>query len=558
MRAAPAVVAILLVALILLVFAQSAGFSFINFDDDYYVSNNPVVQKGLTTEGIGFAFSIRNGFYWHPLTWLTLMAECSLAGPNPTLHHAVNVALHAATVLLVFLFLLRATGCAAVRRRRRCSGCTRCGRSRSPGSRSVRTFCSVASQPSRCCFTHAMRSVPLLTARVLWPLTVILALLSKPAAVTLPILLLIADYWPLRRPDRWQVLVCEKLPLLACSTIVASFTWIGQEAAGALALMEQVPLHIRVLKAAEWLWGYVAHTFWPVGLVIPYPYDRSIGAAGVCWVATATATAGTFAVRRAHPYLLAGWLWFVLALMPSLGFVQAGGQSMADRFTYLPHVGFFAGFVWLAAEQLPVNAFRYGAVVVILAAAWTCARQVSLWRDSVSLFSHTIEHTPDNWVARLKLGSALMEKGDYTDAIVQLREAVRQQPASFHTHYNLGRALAAVGNHTEAASAFSRAITLRPTYADAHYSLGAMLLQTGRAQAAETALRQAITLGVDPRYMSEAHNLLGASMAQQGRIVEALPEFERAADIDPANMNARRNLQTARQAIAAAPGTPVR
>jgi Tfp pilus assembly protein PilF len=556
-RKAPAVFAALLITLVVLVFAQTAGFSFINFDDDYYVSNNPAVRKGLSAESVAFAFSIRNGFYWHPLTWLTLMAENSAAGLNPAVHHATNVLLHAAAVVFVFLFLHRTTGYAG-----RAAAAAALFALHPLRAESVAWIAERKDVLFGCfaglAFLLYARYVERRTPRRYagFAAAVIAALMSKPAAVTLPMLLLIADYWPLGRTDRWGVLIREKLPLFACAVIVAALTWIGQEAAGALALTGQIPFHVRILKSSEWLWGYLSHTFWPVGLVIPYPYDPSPGNALWYWFATAAVTVVAFVVRRSQPYVFAGWLWFVTALLPSLGFVQAGGQSMADRFTYLPHVGFFAGLVWLAAEKLPLNAFRYGTAAAVLAAAWTCAAQVSLWRDSESLFRHTVEHTPDNWVARLKLGSALVDKGRYRDAEPHLREAVRRQPGSFHTHYNLGRALAALGSHTEAASAFERTIVLKPAYADAHYSLGAMLLQTGHPQTAEPALRQAISLGVDSRYLSEAHNLLGASIAQQGRIAEALAEFETAARTDPANENARRNLDTARRAIAVAPGTP--
>jgi Tfp pilus assembly protein PilF len=557
----PALVVAVLTALVLAVFVQSFGFAFINFDDDRYVSNNPVVQRGLTGEGIAFAFSVKNGFYWHPLTWLSLMAECSLAGVNPAVHHSVNVALHAAAVALVFVFFRRATGdtgraavTAAIfglhplraesvawiaERKDVLFGCT--------AALSLVLYARYAEQPSRARYAAVCAAV-------------ILSLFSKPAAVTLPLLLLVADYWPLRRGEPWAQLVREKVPLLAVSGVVAILTWVGQEAAGALSLMDQVPLHVRAVKSAEWLWRYLAHTFWPSGLVVPYHYDPSLTDAVFFWIAAIAITAGVVKVRHLRPYILAGWLWFVIGLLPSLGFVQAGGQSMADRFTYLPHVGLLAAIVWLAAETLPRRVAYVSAVVTICAVSIVCARQVSLWRDSVTLFSHAVEHEPHNWVARVKVGQGLIEKRAYADALSHLHEAVRLQPASFHTHYNLGLALAATGQHVNAASAFERAIALKPGYADAHYSLGAMLIQAARPADAERSLREAVRLGVDPRYASEAHNLLGASLAQRGRIAEALPEFENAVRMDARNHNARRNAATARQALAiqSGPGTPAR
>ena len=557
----PALVTAVLIAVVIAVFAQTASFQFINFDDDRYISNNPVVQRGLTPEGIAFAFSVKNGFYWHPLTWLTLMIECSVAGVDPSLHHSVNVALHAAAVALVFLFFRHATGYsgrAAVaaalfglhplraesvawiaERKDVLFGCT--------AALSLFLYARYVERPNRVRYAAVCGAV-------------LLSLFSKPAAVTLPLLLLVADYWPLRRREPWAQLVREKVPLLAFAAVVAILTWIGQEAAGALALMDQVPASVRAVKSAEWLWRYLAHTFWPAGLVIPYDYDPSLNGNLLFWIAAIAISAGVFTLRHSRPYLLAGWLWFVIALLPSLGFVQAGGQSIADRFTYLPHVGILAAVVWLLAETLPQRLAYVSAIAAICAASIVCARQVSLWRDSVTLFAHTLEHEPRNWVARLKVGQGLMDNGAYADALPHLREAVRLQSASFHTFYNLGRALAAAGQHGEAGSAFQHTIELKPEYADAHYSLGAMLLQTSRPADAERSLREAVRLGVDPRYASEAHNLLGASLAQRGRIAEALPEFETAVRIDARNQNAQRNAATARQALAiqSGPGTPAR
>jgi protein O-mannosyl-transferase len=557
----PAFIAAALVVLVVAVFAQTAGFSFINFDDDSYISNNPVVGRGFTGEGIAFAFSVKNGFYWHPLTWLTLMAECSIAGVSPPLHHSVNVSLHAAAVVLVFFFLRRATGCTAraaiaaalfgihplraesvawiAERKDVLFGCT--------AALSLLLYTKYVERPSPARYAAMCAAV-------------VLSLLSKPAAVTLPFLFLLADYWPLRRDTPRAQVLREKLPLIACAVVVSVLTWIGQEAAGALALMDQIPAGVRAIKSAEWLWRYLGHTFWPVGLVIPYQYDRTFGAAGIFWIMAIAVTAVAVKLRRSRPYLLVGWLWFVIALLPSLGFVQAGGQSMADRFTYLPHVGLFAAIVWLAADTLPRRVATILGALTICAASIVCTRQVSLWRDSVTLFAHTIQHEPHNWIARVKLGTALLENGAQEDALRHLREAVRLQSGSFHTLYSLGRAFAAAGHHADAALAFKQAIALKPDYADAHYSLGAMLLQASQPADAERSLREALRLGVDGRYASEAHNLLGASLAQRGRIAEALPEFEASVRIDARNGNAQRNAATARQALAtrSAPETPAR
>jgi tetratricopeptide (TPR) repeat protein len=509
--ARPVVLAAILAAAVVAVFGQAAGFGFINFDDDHYVSNNPLVRNGLTAEGMAFAFSVENGYYWHPLTWLSLMVECTAGGPNAALHHIVNVALHAATVVLVFYFLLRATGSpvrAAIAAALFGLHPLRAESVAWIAERKDVLFAFFAALALLLYVRYAEQPSPGRYALACG--AVVSSMLSKPAAVTLPVLLLIADYWPLRRRGSWRRLVIEKMPM------------------------------------AAWLSAYLLHSFWPAGLVVPYPYDPTVGvAAAFYWALAGGITAGAFLLRGSRPYLLAGWLWFVVALMPSLGLIQAGGQSIADRFTYLAHMGFFAALVWLAAERF---SWKTGAAVAAVAAI-LCARQVALWRDSVTLFAHTVEHTPQNWVARLKLGSALTDRGEYEQAAVQLREAVRQNPRSFHTHYNLGRALAALGNHFEATAEFSRSLELKPGYADAQYSLGATLFQMQRPGEAEAELRRAIASGVDPGYASEAHNLLGASIAQQGRMAEALAEFEAALRLDESNAGARRNAALAMQAI---------
>jgi protein O-mannosyl-transferase len=451
----PAFIGAALVILVLAVFAQTAAFSFINFDDDKYISNNPFVQRGFTTEGVAFAFSVKNGFYWHPLTWFSLMADCSIAGVNPAVHHSVNAVFHGTAVVLVFLFLRRATGytgraaiAAALfgihplraesvawvaERKDVLFACT--------AALSLLLYSWYVERPSRGRYIAACTAV-------------VLSLLSKPAAVTLPLLLLIADYWPLRRRIPWIQLLIEKLPLIACALVIAILTWIGQEAAGAFTLMEHIPASVRAVKSAEWLSRYLGHTFWPTALVIPYDYNQSLGGAGFFWILAIAITGATVALRRLRPYLLAGWLWFVIGLIPSLGFIQAGGQSMADRFTYVPHIGLLTALVWLCAEILPRGVAQISAVVTICAASVLCAMQVSVWRNGVTLFEHTIEHEPQNWVARVKLGTALLDNGAHSEALQHLREAVRLQSGSFHTHYNLGRALAASGLHAQAAYAF--------------------------------------------------------------------------------------------------------
>ena len=541
---APHLAAALAVA-VLAIYWQVGGFAFVNFDDDLYVTANQQVRRGLTPEGIAWAFSAWDYIYWHPLAFLSHMLDVSLFGLDAGFHHLTSALLHAASSALLLLALFRMTG--ALWR----SGAVAALFALHPLR--VESVAWVAERKDVlsglfCILTliayerWARRSGP----RWAWLLCGALGLMSKPMLVTLPFVLMLVDEWPLRRAEPLWRRTIEKAPLFAMAMGVSIVTYFGQVKFGAAREMAHVPIATRLANAAVSYIHYLAKTFWPNPLAVFYPYREDIP-----WVwalssalALAVLSAGALWMRTRRPYLFTGWFWFVGMLVPTIGIVQVGAQSMADRCSYLASIGLFTALVWWAAE-LPWSPRAMGAVsgVVLTAFAAVSWIQIGYWRDGATLFAHAVEVTRDNALAQHNLGFALAERGDHQAAIPHLREAVRLKPEYFQGSYNLGRSLAALGRRDEALAAFDRAVEQKPDYAEAQYARATTLTQLGRAREAEAAWRTALAMPLDPAYAAEGHNSLGILLGQKGDYPSARAEFERALQLRPDLQPARQNLR---------------
>jgi len=451
-----------LAAIVWVVFGQTIHYPFINFDDDLYVYENPQVSRGLTLASMGWAFTHVHVGNWHPLTSISHMLDCQIYGLNPGGHHLTNVLLHATAAMLLFLGLRRLTG--SLWRSAVVAAIFAVHPLR------VESVAWVAERKDVLSGVFFMLTVgayvnyarhPGSPARYGWvALFLALGLMSKPMLVTLPVVLLLLDYWPL---NRWPAggapglawwrgagrLVVEKLPLfgLVLASGVATL-WAQTEA---IRSFDQISLSWRVGNALIASVAYVQQMFWPSGLAVLYPYRVHGGPFGEIVLAVVLlpgVTAAAFSLRRTRPYLWVGWLWYLVMLMPVIGILQVGMQARADRYTYLPQIGLTLALVWLAADLGTGWHHRrvaLGGMVAVILGALICSAhtQTAYWRSSVTLWRHTIACTPRNLIAHYNFGQALFQAGRADEAINEYQTALRLKPDLLGALNNLTWVLAA-------------------------------------------------------------------------------------------------------------------
>jgi len=539
-RLAPALAALALAALVLVAYAPATDLPFTALDDPQYVAANPIVAQGLTGEGLRYAFATTDMGNWHPLTWLSHMAVAQLAGLDPGPHHVANLVLHALASMLAFAWLLAAG--------------LRPGASFAAAALFALHPLRVESVAWVAERKDVLAAVFGLAAALAWlryvrsrrrawsaAATALFAasLMSKPMLVTLPFALLLVDLWPLRR---WQVgpgalarlrpLVLEKAPLFALAAVFAAVAVFAQREAGALRTVKDVALSSRLANAALAVAAYLRQTFWPRDLAIFYPFPRSFDALQVAGAALLILISSALALHqvRRRPWLLTGWAWFLLLLLPVAGLVQVGEQARADRYTYLPHLGLFAALAWGVAEELRGLSARRAvlaglACAAILACVLLTRRQLEVWRDDATLFTHALEATENNWLAHDYLGSALLARGLASQAAEHHRAAALLRPDFAPAHSNLGRALEALGQYEAALASHRRAVELAPEFGAARTNLGALLARMGRRDEARSELTRVLEL--DPRD-ALAHFDLALVLALQGEVPGALAHFREA------------------------------
>ena len=481
-----------------------------------------MVRAGLSWDGLRWAFSAGHAGNWHPLTWLSHMADVSLCGLEPGCHHLMNVALHILSALLLLRFLTSATG------RVWPSTCVAGLFALHPLH--VESVAWIAERKDVLSTFWWMAAIniyaggqerPSIARTAALAATSAAALLSKPMAVTLPFTLLLLDIWPLRRwqpfaeGGRWLTGFAARLratwPVFLMAGAVCIVTFVVQRQAGAVQSVEAFPISLRLANVPVAYATYLLKTAWPTGLVPLYPYPEFLPLWQWITALGLLAAITIFAVRlRARtPVVLVGWLWFLGTLLPVIGLVQVGAQPFADRYTYVPLVGVFLMIVWGIAEALRTRAaFRVAgaiALAAIAALAVATVRQVAVWRDSVTLWTHAVSVTNGNYRA----------------------------------HTNLGFALARAESSVRAEAAYREALRLKPDYPRARNYLGALLVDRDRPEEAEVELRAA--LAVWPRF-AEARNTLGLALAAQDRQPEAIREFEAALAVAPSFAQARNNL----------------
>jgi tetratricopeptide (TPR) repeat protein len=553
-------ITLLLIIATLVAYWQSGDHEFITYDDHEYVTENEVVQAGLTSEGVKWAFTTGHTGNWHPLTWLSIMVDCQLYGLDRTGHYYSNLILHILSTIILFFALKEMTATIwqsafvaalfalhplhvesvawAAERKDVLSGL-------------FWTLTMLAYA-----FYVERRSV----MRYVWVLLAFaLGLLAKPMLVTLPLVLLLLDYWPLNRLQRTEEivtkkakghghhdqkqgkltplrLVWEKIPLFALVAASSIITLYIQQRAEAS--WETLPLPSRVANALVSYVAYIGKMFWPAGLAVFYPHPLSslplpevIGAA----VFLAAVSALAIWQWRSRRYIAVGWFWYLGTLVPVIGLVQVGAQSMADRYSYIPLIGLFIIVVWGVKElaekkQLAGKVVGAFALIVTIALVILTRQQVSYWKNSITLFEHAIAVTPNNYVAHSSIAVGLTRVGRVDDAIAHVTESLRIKPDNAEAHNNLGGMLARQGKFNEAIQHYREAVRIKPDYATARYNLGYYVSQLGNFAEGIEQYREA--LKIKPDY-GDARLNLGHLLAAQGKFAEARTEWHELTRLNP-------------------------
>lgn len=559
---------VILLALLLVVVAAIAYWpvshhDFVNFDDNGYVYQNPHVTTGLTGANVAWAFTAVHQANWHPLTWLSHMADVEMFGLRPRGHHLTNVGIHCASTLLLFLLLFRSTGA-----RWRSAFVAALFALHPLHVESVAWVAERKDVLSAFFWFLTLLVYVEYVARqkrvlyLLALLTFALGLMAKPMLVTLPVILLLLDIWPLDRgrlnePGReggrrfadfaaLPALVKEKIPFFACSLISSAITIYAQGSGGSIQSIERIPLALRLANAVTAYVKYIGKMFWPVDLAVYYPLPPSVPlwqVAGSLLVLLAM-TVITLRAAARHPYLAVGWCWFLVTLLPVIGIIQVGGQSMADRYTYIPLTGLFVAVAW----GVPALADKFPGRQVVMALLASSAvissllltrQQLTYWQDSIALTRHAISVTANNCMMHALLGSALMEKNSVDEAIEEYRKALAINPAISEVHLHLGIALAEKGQVDQAVEQYRQAVVLDPANSLAYINLGTALAEQNQFEQAVQQYRKAIEL--DPAN-SLAYDNLGRVLAKAGRLPEAIAQYRKAIGLEPNKASAYINL----------------
>ena len=531
------------------VYLATAGHDFVYYDDPKYVTENTVVSSGLTRAGLAWAFTTGTDANWFPLTWLSHMLDVQLFGLNASGHHVTSVLLHALSTALLFLVLHKMTGMMW---------------------KSAFVAAMFALHPLHVESVAWIAERKDVLSTVFWMLTMLayvrytrepkvgrfilvaavfaLGLMSKPMLVTLPFVLLLIDFWPLRRlgsRSPGQLLV-EKIPLIALAVASSITTFLVQRKGGAVGSLEAFPLALRVGNGLVSYLAYIRKTIWPSDLAAFYPYRLEVSAPAALVAAGVLAGLSILAVRvaRKHPYVPVGWFWYVGTLVPVIGLIQVGNQAMADRYSYVPLIGLFIiaawGFDYLAERwKFPRLVVPGLAIAATLGAALISWNQIRHWRNSAQLWTHALDVTTDNFVAHNNLGLALAGDGKVEEAISHYSEALRIRPSYGTARTNLGAALAKQGKLDEAISNYREALRIRPDLAEAHMDLGAALAGQGKMDDAIGHYRDAIRL--KPGF-AEAYANLGLAFSNQGQFDSAIAEYRKSIELKPSFAEAHNNL----------------
>jgi tetratricopeptide (TPR) repeat protein len=569
----PVLICIALAILTVIVFWQLKDCDFINLDDNVYVYNNVYVQSGLNANSIKQVFSFSSELvkvgHWHPLTWLSLMLDYQIFGLNPSGFHLINLLFHVMNTLLLFLILRRMT------------------KSLWP---SAFVACLFAIHPLH------IESVAWITERkdvlstFFWMLTMgaysyyvespgfrrycfvllffVLGLLAKPMLITLPFVLLLLDYWPLRRfqdavketleikkpadPEyKWSLiypLLWEKVPLFVLAVLSSIVTYVAAHSAGAVH-SKAIPSVVRIGNAFVSYIAYMGKMIWPSNLAVYYPYPEEL----ILWQVLVSVllliaiTLAVFKMVKRFPYLATGWLWYLSTLIPVIGIVQAGGQAMADRYTYIPLIGLFIMVAWSFPDLLKKWHYRKEilftlSILIILCLSIKTWTQVGYWQNSMTLNEHALKVTDNNWFIYNGRGNANYTLGNYRQAIEDYDRAIEINPDFLDAHNNRGDAYIGLGNYRQAIEDYNRAIEINPDFVDAYSNRGLSYSKLGQYQLAIEDFNKVISL--KPAY-ADAYYSRGNAYGVLGQYQLAIEDFNKVISLKPAYTMAYLNRGTA-------------
>jgi hypothetical protein len=451
--------------LTLSVFWTVLDLPFINFDDPVYVTQNAWVLEGITLPSFIWSFSTNYAANWHPLTWLSHMLDVNLFGISPQGHHAMNLLLHCANAVLLFMLFSRLTG--AVWRSAFVAALFAIHPLR------VESVAWVSERKDVLSTFFWLTATLVYVAYIRRPdwrryglLLVLFAfgLLSKPMLVTLPFTFLLLDVWPLERINLQQLpvracwpFIREKLPLFALSILSSLITLFAQQAGRAIKPIEEISMGMRLSNAVTTVISYIYKTFWPVSLSVFYPFPESPASGPMLWIMLLALTAAVvlaLKVRRNHPFVAVGWLWFLGTLLPVIGLVQVGNQAMADRYTYVPGIGLALIIAWAIPSLSTRQPIRLGAVACVVVAwisllSMLTIRQIGYWSSEVQLFEHALAVNERNWLAETVIGAKLEQQGLIAEAVSRYRRAIEIRPQALEAHNNLGNTLLKQGKIDE-------------------------------------------------------------------------------------------------------------
>lgn len=555
------------------------GHDFVNYDDTLYVTRNAHVQAGLTWDGLRWSFTSATTGNWHPLTWLSHMADVELFGIRPGAHHWMNVVFHVSACVLLLAFLGYAT---------------------KSWNRSavvallfalhplhVESVAWIAERKDVLCGVFFFLTLLVYTvwvrrrrpfAYIIAFVSFALALMAKPMAVTLPFVLLLIDVWPLERVSlsglsrkTAYTLLVEKVPFIVLSGVLSAATFLLQRHVDGVRSLDETGVGMRAANAVVSYVSYLGKTFAPVHMAAyyPYPTEVSVWKQVLCLALLVSFSIAAAASIRRHPWFAVGWFWFVGMLVPVIGLVQVGSQAMADRYMYLPLTGLLVAVVW-ATSRYERGASK-GKVVVVSATVLVCIafgtmarRQVAVWEDSITLFEHALAVAGESTTAHTNLGGAYLERGNLEQALQHSQCAVQLKPDDVNARNNIGIILLATGRPEEAAEAFAAAAQLQPKNPEVHYNLGLAQKASRRPDEARRALTLAVALNpshlkarmelgdilltggrgeeAEEQYRAvlardpgraEAWLNLGIALASEGRFDEAIPCFARGLELEP-------------------------
>lgn len=561
----------------LIVFGQIVTHDFVNYDDIDYVIENESVSSGWTSRGFSWAFKSRLHGHWHPLTWFSHMTDCEIFALNPAGHHMTSLVLHIANSVLLFWLMRRMTG--ALFR----SAFVAALFALHPLHVEAVAWVAARKELLSTLFFLLAVSAYIRYAenrkRRYYALVVILfaiGLMAKPMVITLPLLLLLLDFWPLKRlfPQRpipgsklgrktgsgpatpsVSAILLEKLFMVVPMVLSAGITlWFMQhDHKRSLNPVALIPDLGQALNAMSSYLRYGVKLIWPTDLSVLYAYPNPpreweiVGSALLILACTVTA----FWKARRYPYLLVGWLWYSLSVLPVIGLVKGVPQPIADRYTYLPLIGLFIVAAWggydlCARLKKGTTLSLFLASGVLLCLGGCSWMQVQHWKNSVTLFKHSVAVAPHNATAHNSLGAALQGEGMLQQAIDHFRTALELNPRYAKAYYNLGLALAKQGKTTESMEQFTEALRIDPNYAEAHNNLGTALYLLKKPE--EAILQFSNALRVNPNY-ELAHYNLGLVLVEQGRIRRAIDHFSEAVRLKPGHVKAREELARAHRLI---------